>query len=84
MRSVSWWLGDWWAFGEALYGLRKAIVEAEDWEGPGWRRKMQRFKSIGSAQRFHPARAQPLTTPTSSHNKTNSKDPADCGDEHVA
>jgi hypothetical protein len=33
-RSVSWWLGDWWAFGEARYGERKAIVEAEDWEGP--------------------------------------------------
>jgi N6-adenosine-specific RNA methylase IME4 len=35
-RSVSWWLGDWWAFGEARYGQRKAIVEAEDWEGPAY------------------------------------------------
>jgi hypothetical protein len=32
--SVQWWLGDWWAFGEHLYGDRKAIVEAESWEGP--------------------------------------------------
>jgi hypothetical protein len=28
-RSVSWWLGDWWAFGEC-----ETIVEAKDWEGP--------------------------------------------------
>jgi hypothetical protein len=35
-RSVSWWLGDWYAFGEARYGERKAIVEAEDWEGPAY------------------------------------------------
>jgi hypothetical protein len=26
----------WWAFGEARYGERKAIVEAEDWEGPAY------------------------------------------------
>jgi hypothetical protein len=33
-RSVSWWLGDWWAYGEARYGDRKAIVMAENWDGP--------------------------------------------------
>jgi hypothetical protein len=33
---VSWWLGDWWAYGEARYGERKAIVETEDWEGPAY------------------------------------------------
>jgi hypothetical protein len=33
-RSVSWWLGDWWAYGEARYGERKALVEAETWHGP--------------------------------------------------
>lgn len=33
-RSVSWWLGDWWAFGVTRYGERKAIVQAEDWDGP--------------------------------------------------
>jgi murein tripeptide amidase MpaA len=32
--AVQWWLGDWWAFGEHRYGDRKAIVEAEEWEGP--------------------------------------------------
>jgi N6-adenosine-specific RNA methylase IME4 len=35
-HSVSWWLGDWWAFGENRYGDRKAIVEADDWEGPAY------------------------------------------------
>jgi hypothetical protein len=33
---VAWWLGDWWAFGEAHWGERKAIVAAEDWEGPAY------------------------------------------------
>ena len=32
--SVTWWVGDWWAYGEHAYGERKAMVEAEDWEGP--------------------------------------------------
>ena len=32
--SSSWWIGDWWLFGEANYGRRKAIVEADDWKGP--------------------------------------------------
>ena len=36
-RSVMWWLGDWWAFGERKgYGERKRIVEAEEWEGPSY------------------------------------------------
>ena len=33
-RSVSWWLGDWWAFSVTRYGERKAIVQDEDWDGP--------------------------------------------------
>ncbi|MBV9680225.1 MAG: hypothetical protein JO046_00425 [Solirubrobacterales bacterium] len=33
-RSVAWWIGDWWAFGEHRYGSRKALVESEDWDGP--------------------------------------------------
>jgi hypothetical protein len=28
-----WWVGDWWKAGHR-YGDRKAVVEAEDWEGP--------------------------------------------------
>lgn len=35
-RSVSWWLGDWWAFGENRYGQRKNIVESEEWSGPAY------------------------------------------------
>lgn len=31
--SISWWLGDWWAYGHT-YGERKALVESEEWEGP--------------------------------------------------
>lgn len=34
--AISWWIGDWWAFGEHKYGDRKAIVESEDWEGPAF------------------------------------------------
>jgi hypothetical protein len=33
---ISWWLGDWWLFGEFRYGERKAMVEAVDWEGPSY------------------------------------------------
>jgi hypothetical protein len=33
---ISWWLGDWWLFGEFRYGARKAMVEAVDWEGPSY------------------------------------------------
>lgn len=35
-RSVSWWLGDWWAFGEAKFRGGKALVEADEWEGPDY------------------------------------------------
>lgn len=35
-RSVMWWIGDWWAFGEHKYGARKAIVESPDWNGPSF------------------------------------------------
>ena len=43
-RSVMWWIGDWWAFGEARYGARKALVTAPDWDGP-------RFGTIANAAR---------------------------------
>lgn len=35
--NISWWIGDWWAFGEHRYGSRKAVVEAENWEGPAFK-----------------------------------------------
>ena len=34
--ATQWWIGDWWAFAENRYGDRKAMVEAEDWEGPAF------------------------------------------------
>jgi hypothetical protein len=35
-RGVPWWIGDWWAFGAARYGDRKAFVQAPDWQGPSY------------------------------------------------
>ncbi len=35
-RSVMWWIGDWWAYGEHRYGDRAAIVQAPDWTGPNY------------------------------------------------
>ena len=35
-QSISWWIGDWWAFGEKRYGARKAIVESPEWDGPSF------------------------------------------------
>jgi dsDNA-binding SOS-regulon protein len=34
--SLAWWVGDWWRFGEHKYGDRKAIVKADDWQGPSF------------------------------------------------
>jgi hypothetical protein len=34
--GLMWAIGDWWAFGEHRYGERAAIVNSEDWEGPGF------------------------------------------------
>lgn len=35
-HAVAWWIGDWWAFGEERYGLRKAVVESHEWKGPAF------------------------------------------------
>jgi hypothetical protein len=35
-RAISWWIGDWWAFGLHKWGERKATVESEDWSGPAY------------------------------------------------
>lgn len=34
--AVQWWIGDWWAFGEHSYGVRKGLVESDDWHGPAF------------------------------------------------
>jgi hypothetical protein len=31
-QSVQWWIGDWWAYGERRYGMRKRLVDG--WDGP--------------------------------------------------
>ena len=35
-RAVSWWVGDWWAFGEHRYGARREITEDSGWQGPAY------------------------------------------------
>ena len=35
-RSVSWWVGDWWAFGEHRYGERAKMVRDALWRGPSF------------------------------------------------
>jgi hypothetical protein len=35
-RSVLWWVGDWWAFGERKYAERKRLVDSADWDGPSF------------------------------------------------
>jgi hypothetical protein len=38
--AVSWWVGDWWAYGRHCYGARKALIDSDDWEGPSFQRCM--------------------------------------------
>jgi hypothetical protein len=33
---LPWWIGDWWICAEHRYGERRAVVEAEDWQGPNF------------------------------------------------
>jgi N6-adenosine-specific RNA methylase IME4 len=33
-RSVMWWIGDWWAYGESRYGDRVNVVR--EWDGPAF------------------------------------------------
>jgi hypothetical protein len=35
-RGLGWLVGDWWIYGNQHYGRRKAMTEAEDWEGPSF------------------------------------------------
>lgn len=34
--SIFWWIGDWWRSAEHKVGDRKAVVDGEDWTGPGF------------------------------------------------
>jgi hypothetical protein len=52
-NSVMWWIGDWWALGEMKYGVRKALVTADGWEGPS----IQACQDAATvARRFEPKR----------------------------
>jgi N6-adenosine-specific RNA methylase IME4 len=35
-RSVQWWVGEWWMYGDAAFRQAKAIVTAPDWDGPAY------------------------------------------------
>lgn len=54
-RSVMWWVGDWWAYGEHRYGDRKAIVTALGWEGPSYNSCVEAARV---ARRFPPLQRQ--------------------------
>ena len=51
--ATNWWIGDWWAFGEHRYGDRKALVESDDWQGPGFQSCMN---AAAVAQAFETSR----------------------------
>ena len=36
-RSLMWWIGDWWAYGEHTYGSRKELVESEGLSGASYK-----------------------------------------------
>jgi hypothetical protein len=55
--ATSWWVGDWWAFGESKYGDRKASVESEDWLGPGFSSCVH---AASVCRRFESGRRRPL------------------------
>lgn len=55
-RSVMWWIGDWWAYGEHRYGERAAIVQAPDWTGPSYdtcRRAAVVAREFQTCRRLH-------------------------------
>jgi N6-adenosine-specific RNA methylase IME4 len=33
-RSVMWWIGDWWAFGDRYSRARTQLVRSDEWDGP--------------------------------------------------
>lgn len=57
--SLSWWLGDWWAFGEQRYGERKALVESEAWHGPSFQACMD---AASVCRRFETSRRREVLT----------------------
>ncbi|HEX3410323.1 MAG TPA: hypothetical protein VHT00_01280 [Stellaceae bacterium] len=50
---MNWLIGDWWAYGEAGYGERKAMVAVDDWSGPAFQTCMN-LATVARA--FEPSR----------------------------
>jgi hypothetical protein len=71
-HSMMWWLGDWWEAGHR-YGDRKAIVEAEGWQGPSFKT----CKNVGAVvRRLERSRRRDLV-PFSHHAEVAFLPPAD-------
>lgn len=50
-KSLMWWIGDWWAYGEHKYGVKTAITSNPKWTGP----KFEVCSIAGTvARRFEP------------------------------
>lgn len=35
-KALGWWIGAWWMYGDHAFRTAKAIVTADDWEGPAY------------------------------------------------
>jgi hypothetical protein len=71
-----WYIGDWWAFGDHRYGDRKAIVGADDWEGPEFQTCMD---AAWVCCAFETSRRQEVLA--FSHHRTVAALPPDLADE---
>ena len=62
-QSAMFWVGDWWIYGEHAYGDRRALVEADDWQGPSF----ETCKNAGSVCRAFSERSRRRDRLTFSH-----------------
>jgi N6-adenosine-specific RNA methylase IME4 len=62
-RSVQWWIGEWWMFGEAHIRTCKTIVTADDWDGPAY----QTCVNAANCCRSFPSNRRRLLVPFSHH-----------------
>lgn len=72
-RAVSWWIGDWWAYGGHHYGERADVVRDEKWQGP----EFQTCKAAGwVCSRFERVRRRTLLSFTH-HREVAALEPVD-------
>jgi hypothetical protein len=57
--GVTWWVGDYWIYGNKKYGDRKAIVEGPNWRGPSFQTCQCRF-GLSSVRNFPSAGSSKL------------------------